>query len=201
MTQHLLFDTETLGAKRENVVVLTMACVVFSFDEYTPFPALIRDGFYVKFSVPDQIKTWKRTIEPETVAWWKEQSKEAREAAYYPRDDDASMVDGLDALSQYIKASKYDFKKSYVWSRGNAFDFPKIESMFDQANIPVPYNGWRIRDVRTYVDILTGVDNGKYEGKKPLPGFVAHNALHDAARDAYHMQEIFATATGTEEAF
>ena len=198
---HLLVDIETLGSKREHCVVLTMACVVFTFEDYTPFSTLIRDGFYVKFSVPDQIKKWKRTTEADTMAWWKGQSKEAREAAYYPRDDDASMIDGLDAMTQFIKASKYDWKKSYIWSRGPAFDFPKIESMYDMADMPVPYNGWRQRDVRTYVDILTGVDNGKYEGKKPLTGFVAHNALHDAARDAFHMQEIFATASGNETPF
>lgn len=195
---HLLFDIETLG-KRENTVVLTLACVPFTFEDYVPYATRVRTGFYVKFNAEEQIKKYHRSICKDTIAWWKEQSREAREAALFPSDEDASMIDGLDALAQYIKTTKYDWKKSYVWARGTYFDFPKIESMYDMAGINMPFNTWRIRDVRTYIDILTGVDDGKYELKKGLPStFVAHNCLHDAVRDVASMVEIFATASGNE---
>lgn len=192
---HLCFDIETLG-KRENTVVLTIACVPFTFEDYVPYQSLVRDGFYVKFNAQEQIKKYHRSTCKDTIDWWKTQSKEARKEALEPHPDDASMIDGLDAMAQYIKKCGYDWKKSYIWSRGTYFDFPKMESMYEQAEVKIPFNTWRIRDVRTYIDILTGVDDGKYMPKNPLPAeFVAHNALHDAARDVHAMKEIYSSLT------
>lgn len=196
---HLLFDIETLG-KRENTVVLTLACVPFTFEERASYAQLMERGFYVKFNAQEQIKHYHRSTDKDTINWWKSQSKESREAALFPADDDASMIDGLDALAQYIKGTDYEWKHGYVWARGTYFDFPKIEHMYDQAEIKIPFNTWKIRDVRTYIDILTGVDNGKYDIQ--LPGeFVAHNCLHDCVRDVLSMQQIFKTLMQGEAPF
>lgn len=187
---HLMFDIETLG-KREDTVVLTLACVPFTFEERATYKQLMERGFYVKFNAQEQIRVWKRSTDKDTIAWWKQQSEEAREAALYPSDMDATMIDGLDALAQYIKGTDYKWKEGYLWARGaNYFDYPKIEHMYDQAEVKIPFNTWKIRDVRTYVDILTGVDNGKYELN--LPGsHVAHNCLDDCVRDVMSMKEIY----------
>lgn len=188
---HLMIDLESLG-KREDTVVLSLACVPFTFEERVGYKELMSRGFMVKFNALEQIKTWRRSTDKDTIAWWKNQSKEAQEAAYYPSDMDATMIDGLDALSQYIKnETAYKWNSGYLWARGaNYFDYPKIEHMYEQADVKIPFNTWKIRDVRTYIDILTGVDNGKYELN--LPGsHVAHNCLDDCVRDVLCMKEIY----------
>lgn len=197
--QHILLDLETLGT-RENAVVLSLGAVAFSLyeGEKNDYDAYILNGFYVKFSVEDQIKTWGRKTEPGTLAWWRDQGEEARKVLK-PSKDDVSMIDGLTMFNAWIKATPgYKFKDSYVWSRGTYFDFPKIESMYDQAGLECGFNTWKIRDVRTYIDILTGDTWGKYNPRKAPQNFVAHHALHDAAMDAYRMVEIFNNQFETE---
>lgn len=188
---HLLFDTETLG-KRENAVVTALACVPFRFEDNTGYDDLVLNGFFVKFNVPEQLQDYKRTTCPDTLQWWREQSKEARQNSILPSSNDVSLVEGLKQLTEFIKGTGYNYKKSYVWSRGNYFDFPKIEDLYRQAGLEVPFSTWKIRDSRTYIDILAGTDNGMYVLKNGTPkNFIHHHALHDAALDVSRMLEIY----------
>lgn len=54
-------------------------------------------------------------------------------------------------------------------------------------------NMWKARDIRTFADIMCGVDNGQFVDLK-LPGietFIKHDCLHDAAKDAASMVEAY----------
>ena len=200
MTANLIIDLETLGT-REGAVVVSLGATLFDFENgKNDFDRYIDEGFHVKFDIADQIRNHKRKVEDGTLAWWKEQSESARKILK-PSDEDASMRDGLEMFNAWLRSSKYDFKKSYVWSRGTYFDFPKVESMYDQLGLECGFNTWKIRDVRTFIDVLVGVDNGKYEPQNGAPsGFIAHDALHDAAMDAYRMVEIFRLNAGDDDA-
>lgn len=188
---NLCFDTETLGLY-ERAVVTSIGCVAFTFEGNTPYSEMIEYGFFAKFQVEEQIKKYKRVTTPSTMQFWAEQTKEAREKSIMPSPNDVSLEDGLQKLKSWIKESGYDFKNSFVWSRGNAFDFPKIESMYLDADISCPFNTWKIRDIRTFIDCLAGTDRGMYDLKNGEPeGFVKHHSLHDAAHDAAKMIEIY----------
>lgn len=196
---HLIFDTETLGLK-ERAVVCSLSCVPFCFEEPKPYSEIVKNGFFVKFDIKEQITKYKRTTTQSTLDWWKQQGAEAKKYSVTPGADDASMEEGMSELLRFVKASGHSVKKSYVWSRGNAFDFPKIEDMFDQIGETCPYHFYRVRDTRTIIDVLAGTDNGKYT----LPGgnpkeFVAHHALHDAALDAAVLIELYQLANGSED--
>lgn len=189
---HLSIDTETLGM-RENTVVLSIGCVAFQLVENGPndYERYVRDGFHVKFSVKDQIVNHKRTTDQSTIDWWKQQEPEAQKILK-PSDHDVDMATGLEMFNEWIGKSGYNWRKSYVWSRGTYFDFPKIEHMYVQTGIKCGFNTWKIRDTRTFIDILTGDESGQYEPKGGFPkSFIKHDALHDAAMDAYRMTEIF----------
>lgn len=189
---HLMLDTETLG-KREDTVILSIACVPFTLEDHDYFKSYLNKGIMIKFSVEEQIKKFHRSITTDTIEWWKQQSKEARDANLKPSPNDMTAVEGLTLLSKFISDSGYNHKKSYVWARGTNFDFPKIEHFYeDCANLTLPFNTWKIRDTRTYIDILTGTDDGKYELKfGDIDNFVAHNCLHDAAMEAAKLSEIY----------
>lgn len=198
--EHIIVDTETLGIKPDSVV-LSIGATAFSLvpNGSNDFQKYIQHGFYAKLNIRDQITTYGRKINEDTVAWWKSQSVEAQNVLR-PSADDMLMSDALNALNAWIKRVQgYKWKDSYVWCRGNYFDFPILESMYDQAGIKCGYNTWKIRDVRTYIDILTGDTWGKYEPRNGTPReFIAHDALHDAAMDAYRMVEIFNDAAGEQ---
>lgn len=189
MVKHLIFDLETLG-KKSSSVILSLACVVFRFEDDEGFDDYIKSGFYVKFNPIEQLKSG-RTTDKDTITWWKSQEPSARKITM-PSDDDVSVKEGLTKLVEYIRKSGYDWKHSYCWSRGNYFDFPIIENVFEQYGIALPFNIWKIRDIRTMIDVMTGSGNGDYELKNGYPkNFIKHNCLHDAAIDIMKMKEIF----------
>lgn len=196
---HLIFDTETLGLK-ERAVVCSLSCVPFTFEDRRPYSEIVKGGFFVKFDVKEQIGTYGRTLTPSTVEWWKTQDAAAKKYSITPSEDDVSMEDGLRSMLQFIKDSAHSAKKSYVLSRGNAFDFPKIEDMLDQIGETCPYAFYRVRDTRSIIDVMAGVDNGKYMPLGGAPkGFIAHHALHDAALDAWALQDLYHLSTVNDD--
>lgn len=189
---HIMLDLETLG-KREDTVILSIACVPFTFEDHDYYQSYINKGIMIKFDVKEQINVYHRSITTDTIEWWKSQSKEARDANLKPSPDDMTVVEGLTKLNKFIAETGYNHKQSYVWSRGSNFDFPKLEHLYeDCAKLTVPFNTWKIRDTRTYIDILCGRNDGKYDLKMGIKdNFVAHNCLHDAALEAAKLNEIF----------
>lgn len=188
---HLLIDIETLGTD-PNAVVLSIACVPFVLEVHTYFEELVPAGFYVKLDVQEQIKTHHRSIEDSVMKWWKKQPKDVFDAMVRPSSEDMSIKEGLTLLNKFVSGIKsYHFNESYVWSRGNNFDFPILKSLYQAAGIGLPYNDWRARDVRTAIDIMAGTDNGQYNLRFGGDGFIAHNPLHDAAMDAARLNELF----------
>lgn len=195
-TVHINFDTETLGLY-ENAVVTTLACCAFTFEDNISYDELVRSGFFTKFSSMEQLKVYHRDTTQSTIDWWKQQSEEAKVHSIKPGPKDVSLVTGLTRLTEYIKNSGYNWKKSYVWSRGNAFDLPKIESLYRNAEMDLPFNTFRVRDTRTMIDFTTGSDNGNYNLRDGEPkSFVKHHALHDTALDCARMIEIYHTMAG-----
>lgn len=191
----LSLDLETLGL-RENTVVLSLGVAAFRLDAESTndFDRYIETGFHVKFSVKDQMQTWNRSTDASTIEWWKKQDKEAQKIVK-PSVEDVTMADGLAMFTDWVKSIDYRWGKSYTWTRGLAFDIPKVEHMYYQAGMKLPFNSWMARDTRTFIDILTGVSNGQYEPDGGFPkNFLKHDALHDAAMDAYRMTEIFQKA-------
>jgi hypothetical protein len=192
---HFVIDTETLGLK-EHAVVTSFAAVQFTFEGDETYDTIVKGGYFCKFKIAEQIKSGRQTTQS-TLDFWKSQPEEAKVNSVIPSKNDVTLVDGLTGFVQYLKNSPYEWKKSYLWARGPAFDFPKVEDLFDDAGIKVPFNTFRQRDIRTAIDILAGADNGNYDLKAGQPkGFVKHHALHDAALDAAKMKELYKLASG-----
>ncbi len=187
--ENLMFDIETLG-HRESAVILSLACIPFSFNNLKKFSEYLDTGFFVKFSVMEQMKKYNRTISKDTIAWWEKQTPEAKQLSLPPKETDMTLMDGFVALSKFIHErtcyNKYD---SFVISRGCHFDFPIITHAYEESlRFSVPFNVFKIRDLRSFVDILTGGNSGFYPSQLVFDGdttIVKHNPLHDAAYDIY----------------
>lgn len=194
-TTHLMFDIETLGV-REHTVVTTLACVPFTFEDEVSYTDLVNKGFFAKFNIKEQIKTYKRTTDAPTIDWWKRQSDEAKFNSITPSDNDVTLLEGCTALRKWIKTTDYDFHNSFVWSRGSYFDFPKIEDLYRDLKENAPFNGFKIRDTRTLIDVLTGSLKGDYTLENGAPkGFIHHHSLHDAALEVAKIKEIYKSMT------
>lgn len=182
----LIFDLETLDIY-PSAVVLSIGCFAFNLSK----PINHSKGIYLKLNVEEQIKTYKRTIGPKTVEWWKEQSPAAKEVLK-PSPSDLSVKDALVKLNEFIKESEYDWNSSYCWCRGTAFDFPILESLYLNSDTLMGYNTWKIRDVRTMIDsfqLFAQAADKEYTFDDI--GLNNHNALDDCISDAMRMNRLF----------
>lgn len=187
--KHLGIDIETLAVTPHSVV-LSVAAVGFDFEEALNFNDYKAVGLHLKLDPIEQIKSG-RTVDPETVKWWKKQGEKAAKILQ-PSSNDLKVGDALERIEKFIKTCGYDWRNSYIWTRGLNFDIPIIEDLFRQGNKPVPYNTWKTRDIRTYIDVLTGSTDGKYTVVDSLvENFTAHSALDDICMDVIRMKEIY----------
>lgn len=187
---HLMFDVTTLGFN-EKAVITRLACIPFTFEDNTTFEDHLKNGLMVALDVRDQVKTYQRTTDPDTMDWWKRQPEDIKQAVK-PTQGDLRLPEALDTLRDFVKQTNYDFKQSYVWSKGSHFDFPKIDDLYKSINQRPPFNLFKIRDTRTMIDCLTGDLNGNYELANGTPkNFVAYNALHECALEITKMKEIY----------
>lgn len=184
-----MIDIETLG-KYENAVVLSLACVTFDLSEQRKFEELVSEGIFLKFDASEQIEKYKRDVDKSTLEWWEQQGPAAKFISYFPNQNDVSLKSGLDTLKDWLISSGYDFNTSRLWARGSDFDFPKVESLFRNIGEKAPYNTFRTRDTRTFIDTLTGSYNGKFDGIPNPKSFVYHHPLHDAALEAVKLCHI-----------
>lgn len=196
MHQHLLFDLETLGIKERETVIATIACVPFYLEELNTFEELKSKSFFAKIDCKSQIANGSR-IDPSTMKWWSEQPKDVQELTIVPAGSDVTVEQAFIDMAHFInEKTNYSFKESFIWSRGTAFDFPKIEYRYDSIRdqIKTPINFWKVRDVRTFFDTLTGNNNGFYSNEftEEVKGKMRkHHSLDDAVFDALVMQQLY----------
>lgn len=204
MIKDFIIDCETLGDK-PNSMVVDVSVVVFDPDptKVQSFDELVASGRRFKLNLKSQKDV--RLAQKETIDWWKEQSKEARQHLY-PSDEDVTIEEATMAVLDYLKKSGVDKWKSQGWCRGQSFDFPLFVDMIAQTfktnytqNIE-PVKFWAQRDIRTAIEayslqrgvIMTPLRKGV------LDGFVAHNSIHDCVKDIIMLKTAQRYAYGLE---
>lgn len=185
---HIMIDTETLGIGFDSPV-LTVGIVPFQFEtEDLSFDSLLKSGLHLKISVEDQVKWHGLKIDSNTLEWWKGQSPESK-SILKPSKHDLPLQDALGLITRFVKSVQVD---GYVWSRGISFDLGRLHHLYAKVGQSAPWNYFIERDVRTMCDCLTGSTRGYVQTKQEHP-HIKHNALHDAASDAFMMWEIYHT--------
>ncbi|MFG6500177.1 3'-5' exonuclease [Sulfitobacter sp. 1A15106] len=139
--------------------------------------AAVRDGE----EIVDQMKVvmapsqWLGTIDPETVAWWLQQTDDARAALL---TGGSTLDEALDDLEDFIfQHCRLDEAK--VWGFGAVADIVWLESAFRRLNRDIPWTYKNVRCLRTLCE-ETGTD-----WKVFIPeGQAHHDPLVDALAEA-----------------
>lgn len=159
--QHAMIDLETLG-KSAGAVILSAGVVLFR-------PGLLRmDGDRFDWSDWDADIATKKvkidrvsceaiglTIDPETEAWWNDQSEEARADAFGFDPNRLPIADALNEIADFLRTSLPGKDGTYagrIWSHGAPFDFPILSAALRKAGIAEPWNFRAVRDTRTIFD-------------------------------------------------
>jgi len=190
---HLIFDIETLGVK-EDAVIATMAAIFFTLDEISSLEKLKKNSIFLKFSIDEQLSIYKRTTSESTLSFWNKQPISVLRSILFPSKQDLSLQNGFEKMKDFISSSSYDWKTSFIWSKRIDFDFPKIESAFEQVNIQLPFNRWKKRDINTAIDVLNGSLDAQYNLQnnhyKNWNDVEKHNCLDDCILNIWTLQEI-----------
>lgn len=207
-----MIDWETFG-NRSSAAVIDLSTVCFNSDPTVveTLDELIARGKRWKFDLRSQ--KGKRVFGSSTIEWWKNQSAEARENLK-PSDIDVTVVEGVKDFLNFLKSQGIKEWDSFGWCRGQSFDFPILidciaeisrEKGIEEKDIDTfrdePCKFWNQRDVRTAIEALsltrglttTPLRNGV------LKGFIAHDSLHDCAKDILMLKYAQRYALGLEE--
>lgn len=207
MSKHkdFIIDLETLG-NTPNSIVVDLSILVFDPDPniMQPLDELIANGRRFKLSIESQ--KGKRIAVPSTVAWWKEQSAEARKNLK-ASDIDVTVEEAVEQALKFLKSSGVDSWKSQGWCRGMSFDFPIFVDMIRQTYNTYetdkfePVKFWAQRDIRTAIEAYSMVRGMAMTPlrKGVLDGFIHHDSIHDCAKDVIMLKTAQRYALGLDE--
>lgn len=208
-----IIDFETL-ATGEKAAVIDLALVTFNPDPTVieTFADLTSRGHRVKFDLASQ--KGKRVFNKGTIGWWRGQSDTAK-LNLKPHPDDMSTIDGTISALEYLRTHGVDSWKSQGWCRGMSFDFPIFvdlirdlqrvqqgtpENELDTFKLE-PCKFWNQRDIRTAIECYA-IQRDLTTTPLPkgvLDGFIAHDSIHDCAKDILMLKYAQRYALGLEE--
>lgn len=171
---NIMIDLETFGVRKDAVVVSVGAV---GFNLSAPFP--LGDTFHMALNIYEQQRKG-RIIDPSTMAWWFEQSIEARAAIVRQMREAQPTAEVLVRLSSFVHQHGDGVK---VWAKGANFDIALLESLYEMHDLPKPWKYNNVRCTRHATDFMIGPDNP--------PDGLAHDALSDAMWQAQQLQNLY----------
>ena len=162
-SKQIVVDLETLSIK-PNACIVSIGAVLIENMEIT-------DTFYINVDG----RTCKEAgldIDPDTIKWWGEQSKEAQQAW---QKNPVPLQEALDKFTTW-----YGKQSIPIWGYGANFDIVILESALRAMEMEIPWKFWDIACLRTLMNVLD----------KRLPKANNHNALDDATAEAKVLIEI-----------
>lgn len=169
--KHVMIDIETLGTDA-NAAILAIGAIRFD-----PDTGETGDSFFGKITLSSNIDVG-RTVDSSTLEWWLKQSDDARRETFF---GDEALIAILTRFSAWLTACERP--AVYVWGNGSDFDIALLSNAFQGVRMPIPWQFWNARDVRTMVHLTRGAikkTDVEFEGTK-------HNAFCDALHQARYV--------------
>lgn len=139
---HIMIDVETTGLNPQKNGILQIGAVKFKpegWDEGGP------KDYFLNVCLSLAIG---REWDPETRRWWQDHQEVLT-------DIQKKAIDPYNAMRQL---KEFVGEEPVFWAKPTIFDYPFIESYFEQAGIVSPFNFRRVIDVRSYCAGLIGHD-------------------------------------------
>lgn len=176
--KHVMVDIETLGTGFDSVI----ACIAVV--PFNPETGHVGDGAEWRLSVDDSAKLGFK-MDCETVAWWGNQSEEARAQL----DGEVLVRAQILSVMQWFKA--FGAKDQVcVWANSPSFDLVMLREHFNRLDYgyELPWEFWNEWDVRT---LLKLAKVRGYDVKKELGYKANHLAIDDARHQAQQVSLVW----------
>lgn len=190
MSEVLVVDFETISNRPRDAAIISIGAIACNWEDVPSGNFTLDDvktleskGLYLTFKTKRQIEVFGATFTEHTMDWWSKQSEEARAVFKCPNKVEIDQLPFL--LNRYCEDTGVD-KKTTVLIRAPHFDFTIIDFHYSNLNAQLPFNHWKVRDVRSIVDVCCETEDGYVPGFKDYMaknGIVGHNALSDCVKD------------------
>lgn len=174
----VVVDLETCGVKPGSAIrsigAIAALCDVPIHGEIGKFSANI--------DWEKSLNDWGFTIDPDTMAWWRNQPAVKRDLDKLQGASVVMTNFGLwySNLSDLIASD--DEVTAFIWGYGSIFDIAILEAAFRLTLTPIPWTYKDVRCLRTFAALLPEHTLGR-----PQPEGEKHIALKDAHREYEHL--------------
>jgi len=174
--RHMMVDIETLGLDIDAAIV-AIGAVIFD-----PRGDQFEDEFQITISKASNRREG-RSIDPKTVEWWSQQSKEAQEAVFGGSHESLNVA--IDHFTKWINCLNPTCTR--VWAKSPDFDCKMLENTCKHMGRIWPFKFWETRCCRTAMELAYPEGNfPAMEVEGPM-----HDALSDAKRQALEIQHVY----------
>jgi exodeoxyribonuclease VIII len=174
---HIMYDLETMSTQTR-AVIFEIGMTWFRLDGQGD---MITDSFSVRME--EQLENGAH-FDPQTLAWWLEQSQGAREAAAHHIKTGLPISQVLSAMTNRIELNTDPLKTNRdlagVWGNGATFDITILESAYERASRKAPWKYRIVRDTRT----INALINDLFGKEVSEDLFVKSHMLHSGSADA-----------------
>ena len=173
-----MVDIETLDT-RPSAVVIAIGVVLFNRREpKVPMKELnLKLG---KKALRDEQIAMGRTVNKETVAWWKGQDADAKRI--FKQANVESTDEALNKLTAFLTHGDINL---LIWGNGSDFDNTIVSSLYEAFGMEAPWKFWNNRCFRTFKG-----EHGHITRPPKFDG-VKHDAVDDARQQALYLQAIY----------
>lgn len=172
--KQVMVDIETLSV-RPYAAILSIGAVAFNIEQG------VLDTFYTNVDA-QSCKDVGLHISKDTVEWWSQQSREARQALTV---NPLPVNEALQNFSDWFGNDN----RTVIWGNGSAFDISILESAYWNTDIKIPWSPWKVQCFRTVLN-LVGVSNKTIRDSE---NDTHHNALDDAMSQTKTILKVLRT--------
>lgn len=183
---HFVVDIETPD-NRSTSAILSIGCAVLSKE------GAVQATFYTPVSLADCLNHGL-TIGASTIAWWMEQSEEARLVWTEASSKDApTLAQALTMFRDWMESQK-GWKSRTLWGNGSDFDNVIIANACNAVGMETPWPYYGNACFRTM--------KNRWKWYVPEPEFIGvkHNAKDDAVHEAVWLGRILAAENAATQA-
>lgn len=188
----LIFDFETVSNIPAEAPIISMGAIAGNWGNSVK--ELRYTGFYRVVSIKEQLELGLKP-NAETIRWWSKQSQEAQEI--FKAKNKVTVYQCFEDFHKWcLDIGVTDKTKTFI--RAPHFDIVIYNNVMSKIHnshkFPIPYNHWKVRDIRTALDIMYDVNNGYAPNKEELMSehnLISHNALEDCLRDYLQLNQYF----------
>lgn len=122
------------------------------------------------------------TTDPSTLKWWSEQCPAAREELTGTLTTEQAVRE----MTEWVRSQGFG-RSSTIWGKGPSFDCVLLRNAMNRAGVPVFWQFWQERCVRTILQMVPEAGKLEFEG---TPHRAEDDARHEARQVAMALAKV-----------